>query len=118
VLANGNDVRSTKKGKMKVEGENMDESQAVYPWTLSAVTDSDFLRNSRGGGRAPWGTIVPSYIRGNLKDKRSVVNKCRHKQRNMATILVSNSSVTSLISDFLSKFQSRTLVSFFEIKHF
>ena len=51
------------------------------------------------GGRAPWGTIVPSYIRGNLKDKRSVVNKCRHKQRNMATILVSNSSVTSLISD-------------------
>jgi hypothetical protein len=31
VLANGNDVRSIKKGKMKVEEENMDESQAVYP---------------------------------------------------------------------------------------
>jgi hypothetical protein len=31
VLANGNDVRITKKGKIKVEEENMDESQAVYP---------------------------------------------------------------------------------------
>jgi hypothetical protein len=43
-------VRITKKGKMKVEEENMDESEAVYPWTLSAVIDSDFLRNSKGGG--------------------------------------------------------------------
>jgi hypothetical protein len=31
VLANGNDVRITEKRKMKVEEENMVESQAVYP---------------------------------------------------------------------------------------
>jgi hypothetical protein len=94
-------VRSIKKGKMKVEEENMDESQAVYPWTLSAVIDSDFLRNRMGEGRrAPQDTIIPLYIRGNLKDKQSVVNKFRHKQRSMTTILVSNSSVTLLISEF------------------
>jgi len=31
VLANGNDVRITEKRKMKLEEENMVESQAVYP---------------------------------------------------------------------------------------
>ena len=47
------------------------------------------------------------------------MSKCRHKQRNMATILVSNSSVTSLISDFFLIYIPVTaLVSFFEIKHF
>jgi hypothetical protein len=31
VLANRNDVRNAKKGKIKAEKENMDESPAVYP---------------------------------------------------------------------------------------
>jgi hypothetical protein len=35
------------------------------------------IARGRAGGRAPQDTIIPLYIRGNLKDKQSVVNKRR-----------------------------------------